>query len=359
MNSADKLNMLKEFSEVFGPSGFEDDVLEVARKWANKDALQQEDTLRNLYLRRRRDEGGAKPVVMLDAHTDEVGFMVQSIRPNGLLHIAALGGWVNYTLPAHTLVVKNSEGQLVPGVISSKPPHFLSAAERDKAPDISAMVVDIGAESDAEVREKYKIEVGAPAAPDSLFYENKTSGVVRGKAFDCRAGCAAALAVFNELFEEELAVTPVLALASQEEVGTRGAKVTAQRVKPDVAIVFEGGPADDTFTEGWKSQLALKKGPMLRHFDRGMITNPRFMRFALEVAEKADIPVQQSVREGGMTNSAAIHLSGLGIPTIVISLPVRYIHTHHGIAAVNDYEGLISLGTEMVRALTPQVIAGL
>ena len=98
-------------------------------------------------------------------------------------------------------------------------------------------------------------------------------------------------------------------LSSQEEVGERGMTCVMNNVKPDVVICFEGCPADDSFEEEYMIQSALKKGPMLRHFDRSMITSPRFQRFALELAHANDIPVQESVRKGGGTNGGITHLS--------------------------------------------------
>ena len=112
------------------------------------------------------------------------------------------------------------------------------------------------------------------------------------------------------------------AFAVQEEMGTRGATVTANTVKPDLAIVFEGCPADDTVAEPYMIQTAIHKGPMLRHIDARMITNPRFQRYALDLAEELGIPVQESVRTGGSTNGAPIHLSNKGVPVIVIGIHV-------------------------------------
>ena len=115
--------------------------------------------------------------------------------------------------------------------------------------------------------------------------------------------------------------------------GPAAPAVTANTVKPDVAIVFEGCPADDTVVEPYMIQTAIRKGPMLRHIDQRMITHPRFQRYALDMAEAKGIPVQEAVRTGGSTNGAPIHLSGQGVPCIVMGLPVRYIHSHYGIAA--------------------------
>jgi putative aminopeptidase FrvX len=104
-------------------------------------------------------------------------------------------------------------------------------------------------------------------------------------------------------------------------------------------------------------QTAIKKGPMLRHIDARMITNPRFQRYALNLAKEHGIPVQEAVRSGGSTNGASIHLSGNGVPTIVIGIPVRYAHTHYGISAYADFENGVKLACEILRNMNADVIA--
>ena len=179
-----------------------------------------------------------------------------------------------------------------------------------------------------------------------------------GKAFDCRLGCCAIVSTLEALAGEKLNVDVVGAMSVQEEVGTRGAQVTANTIKPQVAIVFEGCPADDTFSSPAATQTRIKAGPYLRHIDARMITNPRFQRFALDLGEQLRIPVQDGVRTGGSTNGAPIHLSNGGVPCIVIGLPVRYIHTHYGIAAYADYANAVKLAVEVIHRLSADVIGG-
>ena len=157
---------------------------------------------------------------------------------------------------------------------------------------------------------------------------------------------------------QELAVDVVGSWSVQEEVGTRGAEVVANTVKPDIAIVFEGCPADDTFYSGCDSQTAMQKGPMLRHIDMKMITNPRFQRFALNLAKKHNIDVQESVRAGGSTNGAPIHTANHSAPVIVIGIPVRYAHSHHCFCSYSDYEKAVQLATEIVKELNEDIIKG-
>ncbi len=351
------MEMIRDLSNANGVSGFEDEVLETVRRYAPEHLNLSEDHMRNLYL--RRPEGGeGKPVVLLDAHSDEVGFMVQAIRPNGTLKFIPLGGWVPCNIPAHRVRVQSRGGDWITGIIASRPPHFMTAAEKERVPDIAEMSIDVGACSAEEARNGFGIRVGAPVVPDVDFSYDEKHGLMLGKAFDNRLGCAAMLALLSGIGTEPLGVDVVGAIASQEEVGTRGASVTARTVQPDAAIVFEGCPADDTVAEPWLSQTGLRRGPMLRHIDARMITNPRFQRFALDLAEKEGIPVQEAVRTGGSTNGAPIHLSGDGVPTIVIGIPVRYIHTHYGFAAPEDLENAVALAEAVLRHLDRETIAG-
>ena len=349
------IEMIASLSNAFGPSGFEDDVLALARRFAPKDSTIEEDCLRNLYIY-RKENAGRRPVLQLDAHSDEVGFMVQAIRPNGTLKFISLGGWVNSNIPAHKVKVRAKDGSLVSGVIAAKPPHFMTAEEKAKMPALEEMSIDVGASSLEEARDVYGIRPAAPVMPDVTFEYDEKHDLMIGKAFDNRLGCAAILAALEALAGEALSVDIVGAMASQEEMGTRGAHVTTRHVKPDVAIVFEGCPADDTVVEPWLSQSAVHRGPMLRHIDARMITNPRYQRWALDLAEALRIPVQEAVRTGGATNGAPIHLSNQGVPCIVIGFPVRYIHSHYGIASLADFENGVKLAVEIIRRLDEKVI---
>jgi putative aminopeptidase FrvX len=295
-------------------------------------------------------------VLLLDAHSDEVGFMVKAIRPNGTLDFIPLGGWVPANVSAHRVLIRNTDGAWIPGIVASRPPHYVSEAEKKAPPDLASMVIDVGAGSDREIREEYKIPVAAPVVPDVHFEYNEQRDTMMGKAFDNRLGCAAIIAVLDALKDKKPGVSISGAFAAQEEVGLRGATVTARLVKPDIAISFEGCPADDTVVDPYAVQTALKKGPMLRHIDLRMITNPRFQAFALSLAREKNIPVQEAVRSGGSTNGGVIHLSGKAVPVIVIGVPVRYAHTHYGISSYADFENTVTLACELICRLNERII---
>ena len=183
---------------------------------------------------------------------------MQAIRPDGTLKFLTLGGWVNSNIPAHRVRVKTRDGRWIPGVTAAKPPHFMSAAERDRMPALEELSIDIGASSLEEARDRFGIRVGAPVVPDVAFEYDERNDLMIGKAFDNRLGCAAILATLEALRTESLSVDIVGAMAAQEEVGARGAAVTANRVRPDIAIIFEGCPADDTVVEPWLSHTAKR-----------------------------------------------------------------------------------------------------
>jgi putative aminopeptidase FrvX len=348
------LSRIRRICDANGISGFEDEVVATIRTEAEGLGKIQEDSLRNLYLHRSGNDINL-PTVLLDAHTDEVGFMVKAIRDNGMLEFIPIGGWVTTNIPAHKVRVQTADGRVVSGIISSKPPHYMSEAERKSTPEISSLFIDIGCSSRDEVL-ALGVDIASPVIPEAQCSYNEDTSLLFGKAFDCRLGCSTIIDVLEDLKDEQLKVNLVAGFASQEEVGCRGAQLTARKVKPDVAICFEGSPADDTFLPAYQQQTKVGKGPMLRFIDSRMITNPRFQRFALDMAQKEGIPVQKGVRDGGATNASALHLAEQGIPTIVIGIPVRYAHTHWGVASMVDIDASIALARAILTNLDKAVI---
>lgn len=237
MDKKTTLEMIAAISNANGASGFEDDVVAAIRPYAEGLGEVTEDRMRNLYIR-RKENSGKRPVVQLDAHSDEVGFMVQAVCPNGTLRIIPLGGWVSSNIPAHKVWVRNRFGDYIPGLTASKPPHFMTEQERRTPLEIKDITVDVGAVSREEAIEKFGIRIGEPVVPDVTFTYSETTDLMVGKSFDCRLGCAAIVKTMHALAGQELNVDIVGACAAQEEVGVRGATVTSQVVKPDIAIVL-------------------------------------------------------------------------------------------------------------------------
>jgi len=346
----DSIKLINELTSAFGPPGFEEDVVEVAKKYVPEGYTSSQDSIMNYFMFKENHAKDA-PTVLIDAHSDEIGLMVQAIRPNGTIVFHNLGGWVPMALIAQKMLIRNRDGEYVTGVIAARAPHF---GGMDDAPTLGSLILDIGAADKTEAEEKYKIAPGCPIVPKVDF--EIQGGTMIAKAFDDRIGCAIVIEALAQLKDSDLRV--VGALSSQEEVGLRGAKVVANRVAPDFAICLEGAPADDTFAESHMIQTRMGKGPMLRHIDGNMIANPRCVKFVRDIAAKKGIPLQEAVRTMGGTNGGAIQVYGHGVPTIVISCPVRYAHSHHSMASLSDYKGCVDLVVAIVKALSSEVISG-
>lgn len=352
------LKLIEEMTTAFGPSGFEDDVVTVVKKHlAPYDAYLDVDVdaMHNVYLKLKTNTGKRK-TVMLDAHLDEVGFMVQSIRANGMISIAPLGGWVPTNIPAHTVMIKTENGQLVRGIVASKPPHFMTDKEKAAPLEMESLLIDVGVTTRSEVTDLLGIQVGDPIAPEVGFSYNPATDILFGKAFDNRLGCVAVIEAMKRLSENgDPGVDVIGALASQEEVGTRGAHVTSQVVNPDYAIVFEGSPADDLYFDSFTAQCALTKGTQIRHLDSSYVSHRGFINHAKAIADREGIPYQSAVRLKGGTNAGRIHTQGKAVPVLVLGVPSRYVHTHYNYSAMTDLEATITLGV----AVTESLIYGL
>ena len=354
------LQMIRELADAPGASGFEDEVVAVARRWCAPIGPMKEDFLRNLYIHRKENTGG-RPVVMLDAHSDEVGLVIHSIKPNGTLRFLMLGSWNKNALIGTKVLVRNALGEYIPGIIAAKPVHFMSKSEEDRTryAEIDDMVIDVGAISYADAVENFRVRMGEPVVPDTKFYYDEKRDLMFAKGFDCRIGCAAMIEALRRLEGRELPCDVIAVLSTQEELGPRNSKVTVHHIHPDIAIVMEGCPADDTFTEPYAIQTALRRGPMFRHLDVSAICAPRYQRWALDLAAKKGIPVQESVRQGGGNNAASIQTALIGAPSIVCGVPVRYAHSPNCISTYYDFEKSVEMVMALLENITPEMIATL
>jgi putative aminopeptidase FrvX len=353
----DLIKLIEKLSNAPGVSGFEDPVVETARTYMADTFDFEEDRLRNLFIHKAARKKGL-PKVMIDAHSDEVGFMIQSINTNGTLKFMSLGGWNPQTLSAHAVRIRNMQGKWIKGVVASKPTHFMTAEEMKAPLTLSNMVIDIGATSKQEVVDRFYLKIGAPVVPDVVFSYDKKNDLMFGKAFDDRLGCAALLDTLKNHIRTDLDLDLYGVLSTQEELGLRGVNVSVRNINPDIAICLEGTPADDTFNSSDFIQAGLRKGPQIRHMDRSVLANPRFVQFAVDVAQKHDITFQEAVRSGGGNNAGVITLHDRGIPTITLGIPVRYIHSHHCIATMTDFTNTVQWCTQIINTLTPEIIEG-
>lgn len=346
-DSTPSLERLRDLTLASGPPGAEDEVRELVKTTLSGVGTLSFDRLGSLLC--EKTGSSATPRVALDAHLDEVAFMVQSISSDGRLKFVALGGWWGHVLPAQRVDILSEDGKKIPGVISSKPPHFLSAAERDRVQKIDDLAIDVGTTS-RKATESLGIRIGDPVVPHAEFVPMGCEDILSSKAFDNRAGVGILCETLLRLADLEHKNTVIGIGAVQEELGCRGATTAATLANPDVALVLEGTPADDV-TGHPDKQAALGKGPQVRLYDPTAVSNRRLVGLVREVAEREGIPIQLAVRTSGGTDASRIHLVHKGVPTVVIAVPARYIHTHVSLIHWQDYCQSVDLATALVGAL--------
>ena len=341
------VRLLQRLSEAHGASGAEDPVRTIFAEELGGDL--STDRVGSVVCEQRG--AAARPRVMLAAHLDEVGFAVQRVTAEGLLAIVPLGGWWGHTLLGQRMRVRTRSGREHVGVIAAKPPHMLEEAERAKVIKPDKMFIDVGARNAEDVRERFGIALGDPIVPASKCVRLRNDRLA-GKAFDDRAGVGLVIQCLQALREAEHPNTVFGVGTVQEEVGTRGATTAVRHVDPDVAVVLEGTPADDfagSERDAW--QGVLGGGAQVRLLDPSALMNRRLSECALDTARACDVPVQVAVRRSGGTDAKVIHLHAEGVPTTVISVPVRYAHTHNGVMDLNDYLAALRLTVELVKRL--------
>ncbi len=346
------LRLLKDLTEAHGAPGAEDDVRLLFRRELATCGTFSTDRLGSIVC----EHTGAAPGlrVMITAHMDEVGFMVQNITDRGFVQLVPLGGWWTHTLLAQRVRIKTRANGEVLGVISSTPPHFLPEGDRSKVLPIEQLFVDVGARSREEAEKDMGLSLGDFVVPDSPFTPLPKHGRLLGKAFDNRAGLGVVIEAFRLLTSLPIHSGSLLAVATvQEELGCRGAQTATALARPDIAFVLEGTPADDTpGGPPGAQQGVLGGGPQIRLMDPTAIMSRPLVDIVRTVAERNNIPHQLAVRRSGGTDAKSIQLHATGVPTVVIGVPARYIHSHQSMIQLSDYLATIRLIVAIAADLT-------
>ncbi len=289
---------------------------------------------------------GEGPRVMVAGHMDEVGFMVTQITKNGMIRFQPLGGWWNQVMLAQRVQIMTKNGAIT-GVIGSIPPHLLTPEQRKKPIEIKNMLIDIGADDQADALE-IGVTPGDTIVPICPFTPMANEKKILAKAWDNRYGCGLAIELMKEVANETLPNQLYSGATVQEEVGLRGASTAAHLIQPDIFYALDASPANDM--SGNKEEFGqLGKGALLRIFDRTMITHRGMREFILDTAATHDIPYQYFVSQGG-TDAGRVHTENDGIPSAVIGICSRYIHTSSSIIHVDDYAAAKELLVKLVKA---------
>lgn len=348
------LQLLKDLTEAHGVSGYEDEVRAVVRRYMNPLGAIEQDRIGSLVC--RQGEGG--PRVMLAGHMDEIGFMVHHITDSGFLRFLPLGGWWEQVLLTHRVWVKTYKGDLL-GAIGAPPPHLLSADDRKKVFDKKDMYIDIGVTSKAEA-EELGVRLGDPVVPAASFEVLGNGKTYMSKAFDDRIGVALVIDALRHFARAAHPNTLFGVATVMEEVGTRGAKTTAEIVNPDVAVILEAdicGDVPDVKPE--QTTVKLGGGPVLSLMDARMIPNLKLRDLVIDTAKALDIPLQFSTLTGGATDGSQIHLHRIGVPTVVLGVPARHIHGTSSIIHRDDYDRAVRLLTAVIEKLDQETVNAL
>lgn len=329
--------LIKELAGLPSPSGFEDTVRQrIAELAAPYVDFSETDNMGNLFLRKNCGRENAE-CLMLNAHMDEIGLIITGYE-KGFLRFSTLGGVDPRMLPARELKILTEPP--VYGVIDTMPPHVLSDSDSDKTLDAEKLFIDAGLSQ--EQAEK-QVPLGTPAV-FAGGCESLGENRLCGKSLDDRACVAILLKVLENLSGRELDMDVCLMISTQEELGTRGAITGAYRVQPDFAVTVDVTHAATPDSKKGETMdmgkgAAIGMGPNLH---RGMT------RLLFDIAREKDIPCQTEVMGGNTgTDAWVIQVSREGIPTALVSLPIKYMHSPVELMDIKDAEAIAALLTEL------------
>lgn len=322
---------LRELTDLPGVSGGENAVRSAIMGELRAMGVQFETDAMGNIIARKGDKG---PKVLIDAHMDEVGLMIVYIEKNGFLRFVPIG------VPAAAVVSKRVYigKDKVPGVIGAKAIHLQQPKERETVIPVDQLFIDTGAKSREEALKKVK--VGDYAVFDTE-YEELSPDIVKAKACDDRMGCKVLL---DALKEDWSNIQLYAVFAVQEEVGSRGARVAAYRVAPDMGIALEGTVcADIPLTDKDSYATRVGGGAAITVLDRGSIPDRAIVAQLLRLAKEHGVPVQFKETVSGGNDAASIQAAHAGCPVASISVPCRYMHLPFCVISKKDLKAATDL----------------
>ncbi|MHA1615816.1 MAG: M42 family metallopeptidase [Candidatus Njordarchaeales archaeon] len=343
INKDEIFQLLKMICETPSPSGYEDSVREILVKETERYADEVWiDAMGNL-IAKKAGEGEGK--IMISAHMDEIGLMINSIDKNGFLRFVPVGGWSERILPAQRVLIKTLEGKIIRGVIGVRPPHIEKPEERQKVIPMNSLFIDIGVSSEEEAK-KLGVTVGSIAVLERTVEKLGNPDIVTGRAFDDKIGVVTAVETLKVLGNTKADVYFVFTV--QEEVGLKGARTAAFGIHPDVGIAIDVTTATDVPGTPEHAQVVkLGKGPAIKIMDgrsgSGLIAHPAVRDLLIKVAKEENIPYQLEILPGGTTDASAIQITREGIPAGAVSIPTRYIHSPVEIVHLEDVVNAVKL----------------
>lgn len=343
--------LLRELCDAFGPSGCEEEVARIILEKVRplSDGILR-DSMGNLLCYCRFGHGEDRQKIMICAHMDEVGMMITEICDDGTLRFDTLGGIHESVLEGRKITL-GDENRRISGVIASKAIHHKKKDERNQITPVEQLYIDLGVNSRQEAEEW--VSVGSFATFDSEFFRfGKDGKQVKAKALDDRMGCAAMISVMEALHQNPPRgnLDVYFCFTVREEIGLSGAKTAAQRIAPNLAIVLECTAVADLPNVAENSQVAKQGcGGALSVMDRSTVYDRAFLNFALQCAKQSEIPVQLKRYVSGGNDAGSIHKTGVGVRTLALSVPTRYLHSPACVAHLDDFDSVSRLVEAMLR----------
>ena len=322
--------LLKKLTEIQSCSGNEREIREFIRKTVEDDCDEIEvDYLGNLICSiKGKGTNDDKLHVLLDAHMDEIGYIVRYIDDNGFIRFSKVGGQNPRILPGQKVTIHSTSGEDIIGIIGEKPIHLLEDKERKKTSKIKDLFIDAGFSSKDEAKEF--ISIGDYITLKQEFTSFKNKNRFFSKSLDDRAGCFILIKLIKELSKvsDTLDKNITFLFAAQEEIGVRGARVGSYRVSPDLGIAVEvthaidfPGISKDKFDDcSLGDGVAFRVGPNLYS---------KLSKMFVETAKENEIPYTLRATPGpSPTDARAIQMTKKGIPCGLVAVPLRYMHTN-------------------------------
>ncbi|MFX0207504.1 MAG: M42 family metallopeptidase [Candidatus Hodarchaeota archaeon] len=346
-NLEDIKELQRQLSELIGVSGHEKPVVDFIHNriedFVDKIWI---DPLGSLLAIIDGEKG--KDRIMLDGHVDEIGFMISHIDLKGFLRFVPIGGWDSRTLLGQSVKILAKDNKIYHGIIGSKPPHLTTESERKNAVKISDMYIDIGM-STKDTVESSGIQIGSVGTLYDPFVEFPNN-MIRGKAFDDRTAVNVLIHLIKEFSANRPTDTLLFSFSTQEEVGGRGATTAAFTLEPSLAIAIENTTAGDVpGINDSECPAYIGKGPAISVADRSMIAHPFVNKRLIANAKLENIPYHIKKPIFGGTNAGRIHQSRGGVPSSVVSVPCRYIHSPTSLLSLEDIHHTIALLSAFIR----------
>lgn len=339
-----QIKLLEKLCRAVAVSGDESEVRKIVLEELKPYADEVKVDALGSVLVTKKGKGAKRVRVMLDAHMDEVGFMLVAEDGEGIYEFKVIGGIDERSLAGKQVVVGKD---CTPGVIGAKPIHLTTSSERKKSISADSLRIDLGTGGKAKPGDRGTFAPNFRRVGPSLM----------SKALDDRLGVATLI----ELIKSAPANIDLLAAFSvQEEIGLRGAKAAAQYFNPDMAIAIDATPANDLPMqhEGENTfyNTRLGFGPAIYINNSSTIDDPRLVRFLQETAERGKIPYQFRQPGGGGTDAGAIQKALAGVPVVSVSVPHRYTHTAMSVSRLDDWKNTLALLHSALKRITPAML---